>query len=859
MALPALVAAGKIFLKQGAKSAVKGAVKSKVKDKIKDKAKSSIREKLVSTARSGYSAGRRKSSFGSMSPLGVTPKISAVTKTTKVSKTGNPLEGMLSELILLNKSFSNLDVAYKNKIAEDKKAAADYRKVLDKQKKAQREEQLESKKTSISEESDSEVSEGKGPLDFITNFLKNILLGGLATFLLKNQGPIFKQIDLAMKNWRHVARLVAAFRKPLLKLAKFSAKVLLNPLYLPGKILGKTLKLTGKAIKGTFSVLGKSLKLGISGIFNLGKKLIDAARSGAKLAAQGLRFGARAGKAAFGALKGGQGIKGATKAVQTAAQRSAKQAAQKAPPKAPPKAGSAAKNLGKAARGAKKAIRIPVIGPLLVALDSYLSGDPLDQTLFKAGGAAIGGLLGNFIPIPILGMLIGEYVGEYVGNLFYYGLKSEGGWKKAGEILFSDLKKAFDVGKTVMDWLGSGVKRYIKNWPSMEIPEIGAFGFSLNKELGSNKLSPFKPLVEGNYFGNKDGKLTRLPDPLFMVKSPIEFLKHVKNSFLGTSDKKPDYTPKKYPDGVITQDNTDSDSSMKPLPKDKSSTPVSSGGKFGESSLISALDSAGYTNKNERAMFLAQMAHESGNFRYDEEIWGPTSTQKGYEGRSDLGNNQPGDGYKYRGRGYIQLTGRANYRQYGKLLGVDLENNPDLAKDPNIAARIALEYWKKRVDRKAAQNGDVKKVTYNINGGYNGLSDRQNKYNSYVQKIESGKISSSSSPSVPSPQVTSITPTADDSKDKTKSLQQGSSSDSSGGSPSIGSAGSGPNISALSQQASYEGQQSMMPLPIPTGGGGQSSAGSGGSKRGSAPGASVYDMLNSYHRAKLIGSLYKIG
>ena len=488
-----------------------------------------------------------------------------------------------------------------------------------------------------------------------------------------------------------------------------------------------------------------------------------------------------------------------------------------------------------------------------------MSGEPLNQTLFKAGGAAIGGLLGNFIPIPILGMLIGEYVGEYVGNLFYYGLKSEGGWKKAGEILSRDLKKAFNTGKTVMDWLGSGVKRYIKNWPSMEIPEIGAFGFSLNKELGSNKLSPFKPLVEGNYFGNKDGKLTRLPDPLFMVKSPIEFLKHVKNSFLGTSDEKPNYTPKKYPDGDIAQDNADPNSSMKPLSKDKSSTPVSSGGKFGESSLISALDSAGYTNKNERAMFLAQMAHESGNFRYDEEIWGPTSVQKGYEGRSDLGNNQPGDGYKYRGRGYIQLTGRANYRQYGKLLGVDLENNPDLAKDPNIAARIALEYWKKRVDRKAAQNGDVKKVTYNINGGYNGLSDRQSKYESYIKKIEGGKLSSSSSPSVPSPQVTNITPTADDSKDRTKSLQQGSSSSSSGGALSIGSAGSGPNISALSQQAPYEGQQGMMPLPVPMGGGGQSPAGSGGSKGGSAPGASVYDMLNSYHRAKLIGSLYKIG
>ena len=162
--------------------------------------------------------------------------------------------------------------------------------------------------------------------------------------------------------------------------------------------------------------------------------------------------------------------------------------------------------------------------------------------------------------------------------------------------------------------------------------------------------------------------------------------------------------------------------------------PVSPGGSFSEGALISALDAVGYTNKKERAMFLAQMAHESGNFRYDEEIWGPTSAQKGYEGRSDLGNNQPGDGYKYRGRGYIQLTGRANYRQYGKLLGVDLENNPDLAKAPNIAARVAIEYWKKRVNRTAAQKGDVKTVTYNINGGYNGLTDRIEKYKKYLKK-----------------------------------------------------------------------------------------------------------------------------
>lgn len=206
---------------------------------------------------------------------------------------------------------------------------------------------------------------------------------------------------------------------------------------------------------------------------------------------------------------------------------------------------------------------------------------------------------------------------------------------------------------------------------------------------------------------------------------------------------------------------TDSKTKIKSLPKDSSSIPVSPGGAFGESSLISALDSAGYVNKNERAMFLAQMAHESGNFRYDEEIWGPTAAQKGYEGRSDLGNNQSGDGYKYRGRGYIQLTGRANYRQYGKILGVDLENNPDLAKDPNIAARIAIEYWKKRVDRKAAQNGDVKKVTYNINGGYNGLSDRQSKYESYIKKIQSGNLISPTPQQEPPRKTPTPTSTSD--------------------------------------------------------------------------------------------------
>jgi len=163
--------------------------------------------------------------------------------------------------------------------------------------------------------------------------------------------------------------------------------------------------------------------------------------------------------------------------------------------------------------------------------------------------------------------------------------------------------------------------------------------------------------------------------------------------------------------------------------KDKKETEVSSsgGGGFNESSLKAAMDKAGYTDPTERAMFLAQMAHESGNFKYDEEIHDGSN----YEGRSDLGNTKEGDGKRYKGRGYIQLTGRANYTHYGNKLGVDLAGNPELAKKPSVAADVAVAYWNERVDRAAAASGDVRTVTKNINGGYNGLQDRIDKFKKY--------------------------------------------------------------------------------------------------------------------------------
>jgi predicted chitinase len=129
-----------------------------------------------------------------------------------------------------------------------------------------------------------------------------------------------------------------------------------------------------------------------------------------------------------------------------------------------------------------------------------------------------------------------------------------------------------------------------------------------------------------------------------------------------------------------------------------------------------------------QAAFLAQLAHESAEFRFMEEIWGPTPAQRRYEGRRDLGNTQPGDGFRYKGRGPIQVTGRANYKRYGDMLGIDLVGNPQLAATPEVGFRIAGLYWRTNGINEMADRQDIVAVTRRINGGTNGLEDRKKYY-----------------------------------------------------------------------------------------------------------------------------------
>jgi putative chitinase len=128
------------------------------------------------------------------------------------------------------------------------------------------------------------------------------------------------------------------------------------------------------------------------------------------------------------------------------------------------------------------------------------------------------------------------------------------------------------------------------------------------------------------------------------------------------------------------------------------------------------------------AMWLAQLAHESGEFHWFEELWGPTPAQRAYEGCERLGNTQPGDGFRFRGRGVIQLTGRANYAKAGAALGLNLVAEPEMASHHLVAFQIAAWFWKAHGCNAAADAGDVVACTRIVNGGTNGLASREAYY-----------------------------------------------------------------------------------------------------------------------------------
>lgn len=154
-----------------------------------------------------------------------------------------------------------------------------------------------------------------------------------------------------------------------------------------------------------------------------------------------------------------------------------------------------------------------------------------------------------------------------------------------------------------------------------------------------------------------------------------------------------------------------------------------------EKFLTKAAVAAGITGE-ELAQFLAQTAHESHNFKSMVEYGGSLDFRK-YDPKYApkkaklLGNKKVGDGAKFKGRGYIQLTGRYNYKQAGAALGLPLEANPEMVEKPEVAAQVAVWFWKNRVQPRVDDFGDTRASTKPINSGLKGLEDRKDKFQDF--------------------------------------------------------------------------------------------------------------------------------
>lgn len=211
--------------------------------------------------------------------------------------------------------------------------------------------------------------------------------------------------------------------------------------------------------------------------------------------------------------------------------------------------------------------------------------------------------------------------------------------------------------------------------------------------------------------------------------------------------------------------------------------------------LLERARQAGITDSRELANFMGQMQVECGGFHRMEEsthysaerlleVFGPHRDRKGHwhDGRNglttieearaitqggdraianavyggtwgarNLGNTEPDDGWRFRGRGYVQLTGRDHYESMGRRLGVDLVGHPELAADRDIAARIAIAYWNDRV-RPNGHQFDVGRATQDINGGTNGLDARRDAARTWAEHLGHGAQAhglSATAPQVP--------------------------------------------------------------------------------------------------------------
>ena len=435
----------------------------------------------------------------------------------KVSGTASKdlgLNDFMESLIRIKDSVNGIKVAI-NDNNKDTVDRIEAQRILNNDlKKKEREKSLESKKDGIGKKLLSPVKDpAENFLVRMAKFAAMTILGSLIAALVGGARDVVLAFrigfELLKKGLPTLLKGLNALKSGIVK----SFKLALKPFKALGTVVFEAFKSIGKTIFGWVS---KSISNITQGIKNFGKNVIQ---TGGKVVKNVVNFAAKKlpkvaqtvtkAKQFLGqtvtkgkdfvkstATKGKDFVKSTAKNVGSKIKNVAKPVVSKVKSAAKPlisKIGKVigklfGKQAGKAAAGpgiktlfksmakGAKAIRIPVVGPLLVALMSMFAGDPMKQTLFKTAGAAIGGGLG--LALGPIGMIVGEIAGEFVGDVLYTGFSGEaGGWKAAGKKLKDKFMQILSGGKKVGGWLLNSIKRI--GW--------GGLGTLLNPLAGPRK------------------------------------------------------------------------------------------------------------------------------------------------------------------------------------------------------------------------------------------------------------------------------------------------------------------------------------------------------------------------------------
>ena len=510
----------------------------------------------------------------------VEPKSSSKVDFNSFNKRLDNIVGMTDMIVVATKATAQQKKDELNILSENRK----------KQEAKAREAKLKARKPGlIGKAAQGIKKKAQNPLDAMMKFFVNIAFGALAMFLINNAKKIKKIFEFLGKNLNFVSKV--------LRIAIFEFKTGFSATKQIFKFLkvDKILSPVGKALKGIGSTVFKVLK-GLGGVLfkvfknlpgikqigqliNLSKKIVG---GGVNLLGKTKNFLTGGGKETTKKV----GSKIMKKGLRKAPGRLFLKIFGKKGAKIFANAGKAFKNLSIMG----KSVKIPILGPIIVAVTSMLSGDPVQQTLFKALGAGFGGLIGS-MGGP-LGMIVGEIVGEFLGNFLFELFNGDPSGAKGKELL----KKRFDqivsgVGKYgkmfldfVMSTLGKlgnffkeGFGRFVKNFPTLNIPEGGGVQTTLGKVANLLGLSK-----ESKYM--KDGRLVKVPNLALLTPMGMPLLlPHLKNSFFPSKDGE-----EKPKDAKVSKEKTDETTDAVIATSDNSE-------KIGESNNVS--DGGGTTAK----------------------------------------------------------------------------------------------------------------------------------------------------------------------------------------------------------------------------------------------------------------------